>query len=563
MNAFDFLQIFVSFAAIAVSAPLLGRFFARVYRAEPHLFRKPFGWLETLSEKVIGNTYRSEMDWKKYAYALLAFNILGLTFTFLIQMFQAHLPLNPQNLPNVSWHLAINTAISFVTNTNWQAYSGEATMSNFTQMFALTVQNFVSAGTGLAVAVALARGISGRNTKNLGNFWQDLVRGVVYILLPFAMILSVALVSEGVVQSFSAATEITTVEGVKQIIPVGAVASQVAIKQLGSNGGGFYGVNSSHPLENPTPFSNWLEMISLIFIAGGVVFMFGNLVGDRKHGRILFFTMFSLLAVGFAISLWSELGNNAAIGASAMMEGKETRFGVIGTVLWSTFTTVASNGAVNSMHSSLSPLAGGTAMFNMMLGEVIFGGVGTGLYGMILFVILAVFLAGLMVGRTPEYLGKKIEAFEVKMTLIAVILPSACILIGTAISAVTPVGLSSLANKGPHGLSEILYAFTSAAANNGSAFAGLNGNTPYYNLMLGAAMLIGRFGVIIPVLAIAGSLAAKKTSPASFGTFTTDNALFMALLISTILIVGGLTFFPVLSLGPIIEHFLMQSGRTF
>lgn len=562
MNAFDILQVLLSLAVLAASAPLLGRLFARVYRGEAHLFRKPFGWLELASERAIGPAYRAEMDWRRYAKALLLFNLIGLGFTFLVQIVQAPLPLNPQALPAVPWHLALNTAISFVTNTNWQSYAGETTLSYLVQMIALTVQNFVSAATGMAVAVALGRGISARGSTSLGNFWQDLVRGTVYILLPLSLLLSIALVSEGVVQSLAPAAEVVTLEGAKQVIPLGPAASQIAIKQLGTNGGGFYNVNSAHPLENPTPFSNWLELISILLIPAGFAFLWGELIGDRRHGKVIFATMFTLLALGLGVSLWSEY---ASLGASsgAFMEGKETRLGVTNSVLWSTFTTVASNGSVNSMHGSLSPLSGGVAMFNIMLGEIIFGGVGSGLYGMILFVILTVFLAGLMVGRTPEYLGKKIEAREIQMTMLAILLPSAAILIGAGVASVLPMALSSLANRGPHGLSEILYAFTSAAGNNGSAFAGLNANTPFYNLTLGLAMLIGRFGVIFPVLAIAGSLASKRYSPPSFGTFTTDNGLFVALLIGVILIVGGLTFFPALGLGPIVEHLLLQTGRTF
>lgn len=564
MNGSDFLQIALSLGALIIAAPYLGQFFARIYNDEPHFLKRSLGWIENISKWTIGSAaYEAEMDWKRYAKALLIFNALGLAFTFFVQIFQSKLPLNPQALPDVSWHLALNTAISFMTNTNWQAYSGENTLSYFVQMASLTVQNFVSAATGMAVAVALARGIARKNSASLGNFWKDLVRGTVYILLPFSILLSTALVSQGVVQNLKPAIEVTTVEGVKQAIPLGPAASQIAIKQLGTNGGGYYGVNSAHPLENPTPLSNWLQLIAILFIPAGFVFLFGELIKDRKHGMILFCTMLALLLVGVGISLWSEYSNNVALGVVGSMEGKETRFGVTSSVLWSVFTTAASNGSVNAMHDSLSPLSGGVALLNMMLGEIIFGGVGAGLYGMILFVILTVFLSGLMVGRTPEYLGKKIEAREVQMAMLGILLPSAALLIGAGLSAVLPVALSSLTNKGPHGLSEILYAFASVANNNGSAFGGLNVNTPYYNLVLGVAMLIGRFGVILPVLAIAGSLAQKKYAPPSFGTFTTNNTLFAILLIGVILIVGALTFFPSLALGPIIEHILMQSGRTF
>ncbi len=563
MNRFDFVQIILSLFTLILVGPLLGRYFRKVYEGERQVLLLPLSWLERLSKSVIGSTYDTEMDWKKYTKALLAFNFVGLVFTFVLQLVQAHLPLNPQSLPNVPWHLALNTAISFVTNTNWQSYAGETTLSYLVQMVALTVQNFLSAATGMAVAVALARGFSRSSTGEIGNFWKDLTRGTVYILLPFSVVLGVLLAGQGVVQTISPSAEVVTLEGAKQTIPLGPVASQVAIKQLGTNGGGYYNANSSHPLENPTPLSNWLQLISILLIPAGFVFLFGELVKDRKHGTVLFVTMFVLLVMGLGVSLWAEYSQNPAIGTSALMEGKETRFGVTNSILWSTFTSAASNGSVNAMHSSLSPLAGAVAMFNIMLGEIIFGGVGSGLYGMVLFVILTVFLAGLMVGRTPEYLGKKIEAREIQMTILGVLIPSAAVLIGTGLSVVLPVALSSLASKGPHGFSEALYAFASSANNNGSAFAGLNANTVYYNLMLGAAMLLGRFGVLVPVLAIAGSLAQKRRSPPGFGTFTTNGALFVALLIGVILIVGGLTFLPSLCLGPIAEHFLMQSGRTF
>lgn len=564
MNGFDWIQIFVSLGVLVATAPLLGRFFARVYQNEPHALKRPLQWLERLTKKLVGSEYRSEMNWKAYTKAFIFFHLIGFGFVFLIQLFQSYLPMNPQGLPNVPWHLAFNTAVSFITNTNWQSYAGETTLSYFVQMVGLTVQNFVSAASGMAVAVALARGLSRAQTPLIGNFWQDLTRGTVYILLPLSFILSTVLISEGVVQNFSPAAQIETLEGAKETVPLGPAASQIAIKQLGTNGGGYFNANSAHPLENPTPFSNWLQLISILLIPAGFAFLFGHLVQDRKHGAVIFATMFILLVLGLVGSLWAEYSQNTSMGGiSALMEGKETRFGVTNSILWSTFTTAASNGSVNSMHSSLSPIAGGIALLNMMLGEIIFGGVGSGLYGMILFVILTVFIAGLMVGRTPEYLGKKIEARDIQLTILAVLLPSAVVLVGAGISLVLPSGLSSLANTGPHGLSEVLYAFTSAANNNGSAFAGLNANTPYYNLMLGFAMLLGRFGVLIPVLAIAGNLAQKKTSPPTFGTFTTNNGLFVALLIGVILIVGGLTFLPSLSLGPIVEHLLMQTGRTF
>lgn len=563
MNIFDILQIVISFVVLVLLAPMLGNYFKKVYEGESHLFGKIFGKLEYTISSLLGDSYSLEMTWKDYFKALMVFSGVGFIFVFFIQIFQNILSLNPQQLPGVSWHLAFNTAISFVTNTNWQAYAGENTMSTFTQMVALTVQNFLSAATGMAVAVALARGFSRSHSEVIGNFWKDLTRGVLYILLPLSILVCFLLMNEGVIQNFHRALEVTTLEGVKQIIPFGPVASQVAIKQLGTNGGGFFNANSAYPFENPTPFSNWIQLISILLIPVGFPFLFGNLVKNKKHGLTLFLTMFVLLVISFTFSLYFEVLKNPNLMEIFALEGKETRFGITNSILWSTFTTAASNGSVNAMHSSLSPLAGGLAMFNMMLGEIIFGGVGSGVYGMILFVFMTVFLAGLMVGRTPEYLGKKVEAREIQMTIIGILLPSVAVLLGAGISLVLPIGLSSLSSKGPHGLSEILYAFTSTGNNNGSAFAGLNANTIYYNLIFGITMLMGRFGVIYPVLAIAGSLAKKKISPPSQGTFTTDNILFIVLLLTVILIVGGLTFLPSLSLGPIIEHFLMQSGRTF
>jgi potassium-transporting ATPase potassium-binding subunit len=564
LNGYDFLQIFLSLAAITIPAPFLGRYFAEVYRGEPHLFQRPFGWLERLIQRFIGpESFDREMNWREYAKVLLLFSFFGLLFVFLLQITQHSLPLNPQGLPNVSWHSALNTSISFMTNTNWQGYAGETTMSYLVQMVGLTVQNFVSAATGMAVAVALGRAIGRKNSETIGNFWSDLSKSVIYILLPFSLLFSVVLVSEGVIQNFNPAETITTLEGNTQVIPMGPAASQIAIKQLGTNGGGFFNANSAHPYENPTPFSNWLQLIAILLIPAGFAFLWGHLVGQPKQGRVLFVVMLTLLVGGLGLSLWAEVQTNAHTISGLALEGKETRIGVTNSILWSTFTTAASNGSVNAMHGSLSPVAGAVALFNMMLGEIIFGGVGAGLYGMILFVLLTVFIAGLMVGRTPEYLGKKIESREVQMTVFGIMLPNAAVLIGAGISAVLPIAIASLTNKGPRGLSEILYAFTSAANNNGSAFAGLNANTVYYNLALGLAMLVGRFGVILPILAIAGSLAKKKTSPQSFGTFTTDNSLFAILLIGVILIVGGLTYFPALALGPIVEHFLVQAGRTF
>jgi K+-transporting ATPase ATPase A chain len=522
-----------------------------------------FGWLEKSAYRVSGIKSEEEMNWKTYTSGVLLFNLFGFVLLFLLQMLQSYLPLNTEKLPNVSWHLAFNTAMSFTTNTNWQSYSGENTLTYLVQMLGLTVQNFVSAATGIAVVMALIRGLTRKTTDALGNFWADMTRSVLYVLLPLAIILTMALVGQGAVQTFSHYVKATTLQGTEQMIPLGPAASQIAIKQLGTNGGGFFNSNSSHPFENPTPFSNFLELFAIIIISAGLVFTFGHYIKSKRHARAIFITMFILFTVGIAISLWSEYSHNNVLNVSGAMEGKETRFGVMNSVLWSVTTTVASNGSVNAMHDSLSPLSGMVSMFNIMLGEIIFGGVGSGLYGIIIFIILTVFIAGLMVGRTPEYLGKKVEAFEMKMAILAVLAPSIVIKLFSAIACSVPVGLSSLNNAGPHGLSEILYAFSSAAGNNGSAFAGLNANTVFYNLMMGFGMLIGRFGVIVPVMAIAGSMATKKITPVSLGTFRTDNWLFVILLISVILIVGGLTFFPPLVLGPVVEHFLMNLGVTF
>ncbi|MEK7432868.1 MAG: potassium-transporting ATPase subunit KdpA, partial [Cyanobacteriota bacterium] len=436
-------------------------------------------------------------------------------------------------------------------------------MSYLTQMLGLGVQNFLSAGTGIAVLVVMARGFRNKQTTNLGNFWKDLVKSTLYILLPLSIVFSFILIQQGVVQNFANYDTITTIEGVKQVIPQGPAASQIAIKQLGTNGGGFFGVNSAHPFENPTPLTNFLEMLAILFLPAAFTYTYGKLVGTVKHGWTIFATMMILFLVGLSISLYSEYTYNPVLATSHVMEGKEMRFGMANSILWEVATTSASNGSVNAMHDSLSPLSGMVGMINIMLGEIIFGGVGAGLYGIIIFVILTVFISGLMVGRTPEYLGKKIEAFEIKMVMLGVLLPSSMILIFSAIACVTPIGLSSLTNKGPHGLSEILYAFSSAAGNNGSAFGGLSANTTFYNLSIAFAMLIGRFGVIIPILAIAGSMSNKKIAPTSEGTLSTSNFLFIFMLLSVIIIVGALTFFPALALGPIIEHILMLNAKSF
>lgn len=563
MTTLDIFQILLFIAILTGLTPLLGKYMFKVLTGERSFMHALFGGLEKLIYQFTGVNPNEETNWKSYTFGLLMFNLIGFGFVFLIQLFQAHLPLNPTNLPNVSWHSAFNTAVSFMTNTNWQGYAGETTLSFFVQMMGLAVQNFVSAATGIAVLIALIRGLSRKTTDRLGNFWSDLTRSTLYVLLPLSILFAVVLVSQGVVQNFNSYETVQTLQGAEQVLPMGPAASQIAIKQLGTNGGGFFNVNSAHPFENPTPFSNFLEVLAILLIPASLTYTYGKMVGSTRQGWTIFSVMMLLFIVGLGISLYAEYSSNPVFGQLNSMEGKETRFGITNSVLWSTATTAASNGSVNSMHDSLSPLAGMVAIINMMLGEVIFGGVGAGLYGMIIFVILTVFIAGLMVGRSPEYLGKKIEALEVQMAMIAVLAPSFVILIFTAWASVTNMGLSSLNNTGPHGFSEMLYAFSSAAGNNGSAFAGLNANTHFYNLTLGMGMLIGRFGVIIPVLAIAGNMAGKKITPPSAGTFHTDNWLFAGLLIATILIVGGLTFFPALSLGPIIEHLLMSKGFTF
>lgn len=563
MTTLDFIQIILFFTLLIGLTPVLGNYMYKVFTGSKHFMMSAFGWLEKLTYKMIKVNPDEETNWKSYTFSLLMFNLVGFIFVFLIQLFQAQLPLNPANLQNVSWHSAFNTAVSFMSNTNWQGYAGETTLSYFVQMMGLSVQNFVSAATGIAVLIALIRGISRKTTDKLGNFWTDLTRSTLYVLLPLSILFAIVLTSQGVVQNFNSPETVQTSEGASQVLPMGPAASQIAIKQLGTNGGGFFNANSAHPFENPTPISNFLEMLAILLIPAALTYTYGKMVGSTRQGWTIFSAMMIMLIAGLSISLYAEYSANPVFENLRLMEGKETRFGITNSVLWSTATTAASNGSVNAMHDSLSPLAGLVAMLNIMLGEIIFGGVGAGLYGMVIFIILTVFIAGLMVGRSPEYLGKKIEAFEVQMAIIAILAPSFVILLFSAWASVSQAGLSSLNNAGPHGFSEILYAFSSAAGNNGSAFAGLNANTLFYNLTLGIGMLIGRFGVIIPVLAIAGNMAKKKITPSSAGTFRTDNWLFIGLLISVILIVGGLTFFPALSLGPIIEHLIMNSGINF
>jgi K+-transporting ATPase ATPase A chain len=562
MKVTDYLQVIIFCLALIGLTPPLGLYMARVFEGKNTFMTPVLGWLEDLLYRLCGIDHNEEMGWKAYTKALLFFNLLGFLSLFVLQLTQKFLPLNPANLPNVAWDCAFNTAASFMTNTNWQSYAGETTMSYLTQMLGLTVQNFLSAATGITVFLALTRGLISKSKSSLGNFWADMVRTLVYILIPLSIFLAVALNAQGVVQTLSPYKDVTTLQGAKQTIPVGPAASQIAIKQLGTNGGGFFNANSAHPFENPTPLSNFLEILALMLVTSGLVYTYGVMIGNRKHGWLLFLVMF-LVWIGLTgVSLYYQYASVKIPGAT-VMEGMETRIGITSSVLFSTATTVVSCGAVNCMHSSLAPISGGIALFNIMLGEIIFGGVGAGMYGMLHMVLLTVFLAGLMVGRTPEYLGKKIERQEMQMVILSILLPAAAILIGAGIACVYPVALSSLSSKGPHGLSELLYAFTSSTQNNGSAFAGLNANTVFYNVILGLCMIIGRFGVIVPAMVIAGSLAVKKITPASSGTFTTDNFIFAALLVGVIVIVGVLTFFPALSLGPIVEHLLMLKGRVF
>jgi K+-transporting ATPase ATPase A chain len=563
MTPLELLQIIVYFGLLIVLTPLLGGYTARVFMGERTFLSPVLRPVESIIYRLTGVKADEEQDWRGYAVELVTFNIVGFLVVFVLQLGQGALPLNPAELPNVEATLAFNTATSFMTNTNWQSYAGETTMSYATQMLGLAVQNFVSAATGIAVVVALTRGLARRSAQTIGNFWGDLVRATLYVLLPLSLILALVLVSQGVVQNFNAPVEATTLTGASQIIPQGPAASQIAIKQLGTNGGGFFNVNSAHPLENPTPLSNFLQMLAILLIPAALTNTYGRMIGSQRQGWIIFAAMLILFLAGLSLMLTSEYSANPVFDVAGVLEGKEVRFGITNSILWGAATTAASNGSVNAMHSSFTPLAGGIAMLNMLLGEIIFGGVGAGLYGMLVFVILTVFIAGLMVGRTPEYLGKKIEAREIQMAILAILLPSAAVLLMTALASVTEAGLSSRANGGPHGFSEILYAFASASNNNGSAFAGLNANTPFYNLLLGIAMWIGRFGVIIPVLVIAGSMVGKKIAPPSPGTFPTDGAVFAGLLIAIILIVGALTFFPALTLGPIVEHVLMAAGRSF
>ena len=565
----DLILFIVFLATLIILALPLGKYMASVFMGEKLWIDALFRPVEKTVYRLTGVDETKEMTWKEYALNLLTFNLFGIAAVYLIQVLQQFLPYNPENLPNVApWHLAFNTAVSFVTNTNWQAYAGENTMSYFTQMTALTVQNFLSAAVGIAVAVAFIRGLTRKTTEFIGNFWVDLVRSIVWVLLPLSIVFGVILVQQGVLQNLSPYVTIDTLEGTKQTLAMGPVASQEAIKILGTNGGGFFNANSAHPFENPTPFSNFLQMVSIFLIPTALVFVFGYFAQDKRQSYAILGSMLLLFVGMLAITYVSESYGNPIVGNLGVngftaMEGKEVRFGIGGSALFATVTTAASCGAVNAMHDSLTPLGGLVPMLQMVLGEVVVGGVGAGFYGMMMHVLLAVFIVGLMVGRTPEYLGKKIEAWEMKMVTLAILIPSVTILLGSAAAAITEAGVAGIANPGPHGLSEILYAFSSGAANNGSAFGGLTVNTPFYNLMLASAMLLGRFGVILPVLAIAGSMARKKTSPPGPGTFSTTGILFITLLSGVVLIVGALTFLPALSLGPIVEQLLMLQGVTF
>ena len=569
MDSNGLLQILLYGAILLAATPLLGGYMARVFAGEPVILARAFGPVERGIYRLCGVRADEEQHWTGYALGMLVFNLLGLLLLYGLLRLQHHLPLNPAGMAAVAPDLGFNTAVSFATNTNWQAYGGESTLSYLSQMAGLTVQNFVSAATGIAVLLALVRGFARRSCRTVGNFWVDLTRATLYLLLPLSVVLALVLVWQGVPQNLDAYVRAKTLEGAEQLIAQGPVASQVAIKQLGTNGGGFFSINSAHPYENPTPLSNLLQMLSILLIPAALTSTFGRMVGDRRQGWAIFAAMAILFLVGLGIAWWQEAGGNPAMialgvdPAAGNMEGKEVRFGIANSVLWATATTAASNGSVNAMHDSFMPLAGMVPLVNIMLGEVIFGGVGVGLNGMLVFVVLAVFIAGLMVGRTPEYLGKKIEAREVKLAILAILVMPVGILGFGALGAVLPSGIAAIQDPGPHGLTELLYAYSSGTGNNGSAFAGFGANSLQHNLMIGLAMLLGRFVVIVPVLAIAGSLAGKMATPPSAGTFPTHGGLFVALLIAVVVVVGGLTFFPVLTLGPIVEALALQAGTLF
>ena len=594
MTVQGWVQILAFFLILLALTKPTGIYLHRVFEGERTWLTPVLGPVERLIYRASGVHADEDMPWTVYTLALLAFSVVTLVLTFGLLRLQGHLPLNPQGFgaKEMTPDLAFNTAVSFTTNTNWQAYSGESTLSYFSQMVALASHNFFSAAAGMAVAAALVRGLARRSAAGVGNFWADITRVTLYVLLPLCLVLALVFVQQGVVQNFHPYRTVTTLEGAAQSIPGGPVASQEAIKELGTNGGGFFNANSAHPFENPTPLTNFLQMLMIFVLGAGLTYTFGIYVGNVRQGWTLFGAMAFLFLLGASVAYVQEARGNPLIAAQGVedrpavmgdgggnLEGKEVRFGEAGSTLFATVTTDASCGAVNSMHDSYTPLGGLVPMANILTGEVIFGGVGAGLYGMLMYAILAVFIAGLMVGRTPEYLGKKVEAFEVKMAMLAALILAASILGFTAVSSVTHVpnaaywntvggtanalASANVNNSGPHGFSEILYAFDSATGNNGSAFAGISVNTPYWNLTLGMAMLIGRFLMIIPLLAIAGSMAKKKRAQASVGTFPTDNMLFAGLLVGTVVIVGALAYFPAVSLGPVVEHFLMHGGRTF
>jgi K+-transporting ATPase ATPase A chain len=573
MTAIGWAQIlFYSLVIFALTKPL-GIYMFRVLEGDQQPLPRFFGPIERFIYRLSGVDAREQQTWKEYAAALLAFSVFGVLVLYGLQRLQHLLPFNPQGLGPVSPDLSFSTATSFTTNTNWQAYAGETTLSYLVQMAGLTWQNFVSAAAGIGVMMAIARGLTYRLQPNapraLGNFWVDVVRSTVYLLLPLSVVVALVLVTQDVLQNFSAYVELTTLEGAKQTLAMGPTASQIAIKQLGTNGGGFFNVNSSHPFEGGTPLANFIQMVAILAIPAAQTYMYGRMARDQRQGWTLFGAMAVIFFIGVTTAYYFETRGNAAIQGFTVdqtagnMEGKEVRYGVATSVTWATATTAASNGSVNSMHDSYTALGGLVPLVNIQLGEVIFGGVGAGLYGMLVFVVLSVFIAGLMVGRTPEYLGKKIETREMKIVMLYVLIFPLLILAFTAWSVVAPYGLSSLNNNGPHGLSEILYAYSSAAGNNGSAFAGLNANTPWYNVTQGLTMLAGRFLMIIPVLAIAGSMLGKKAVAESLGTFPTNGTLFVVLLVGVILIVGALTFFPALALGPIVEHFVALAGKVY
>ena len=597
MTANDFLQIGVYLIVLLLLAKPLGSYMALVFADQPNRITRLGSGVERAMYRLCGIHADEDMGWKRYAIAMFAFNVCGMLAVYAFQRLQQWLPLNPEHFAAVSPDLSLNTAISFITNTNWQAYSGESVMSYSTQMAALAVQNFLSAATGIAVLIAVIRGFVRKTTQGIGNFWVDMTRSTLYVLLPLSFLLALLLVSQGVVQNFKTYVDVPVVQAstyaqpvtdaagnpvkdasgnpvtkpaqlTTQTLPMGPAASQIAIKQLGTNGGGFFGVNSAHPYENPTPLANFLEMVAILLIPAALCGTFGQMVGDPRQGRALLVTMLVIFVpLLLACTAAEQSGNSvlhglavdqqaSALQAGGNMEGKETRFGIVNSAVWATATTAASNGSVNAMHDSFTPLGGLVPMWLIQLGEVIFGGVGSGLYGMLAFAVVAVFIAGLMVGRTPEYLGKKIEAYEMKMSSLAVLIPCALVVIGTAIAVMTPAGTAGVANPGAHGFSEILYALTSASNNNGSAFAGLSVNTPFWNTILGACMFLSRYMLIIAMLAMAGSLAAKKHVPASAGTLPTHTPLFIVLLASVVIIVGALTFLPALALGPIAEHLM-------